>query len=302
MSIAHIALAVLIAAIWGFNFVAIKTGLESLSPLTFCFVRFFLASIPIIFFIKPPKVPFNIIALYGIFTFGGQFIFLFIGMKLGVTAGLASLLLQSQVFFTILFAIIFLKESINGWQIIGAFLAFSGIAHIGFKLHGSAFFLGFLLVIAAAISWGLGNLIVKTVKNVNMVALVVWGSFIAWPLLLLIAIVFDGPSKIIYDFRHISLLGSSAIFYIVYLSTLFGFGAWSWLIKKYSLVTVAPFALLVPIFGMASSALITGEPFQSWKIIGTALIIAGLSLGVLFRRFFIPHSNLHKAQILAGYK
>jgi O-acetylserine/cysteine efflux transporter len=226
------------------------------------------------------------VLLYGLIMFALQFTLLFMGMYAGVASGLASLLLQTAVFFTIVLAVLFLDEHLNRWQVIGAIVSFSGIALVGLNVGGSVTLTGFLLVIASAASWGVGNLISKKIGKVNMIALVVWGSLIAWPPLLAVSFIIEGSDRIFSSLQHLSWLSVGSVLYITYLSTLFGFGVWSWLIHCYSLPTIAPFSLLVPIVAMASSVLVLNEALQSWKIFAGVLVIAGLCINLLGPRLF----------------
>lgn len=286
MQLFHILLALLVVIVWGFNFVVIKVGLEEISPLLLGFARFFLTSIPAVFFIKRPAAPFKMVIWYGLVMFALQFSLLFIGMYAGITPGLASLLLQLQVFFTVLLAMIFFGEKLRPWQIVGALVSFAGIAFVAMNLGGSITVSGFLLVIGAAASWGAGNVISKKIGKVNMVSLVIWGSLIAWPPLLLISFIMEGADIVFYTFQHITWLSGGAVLYITYLSTLFGFGVWSWLLHHHPLGTIAPFTLLVPVFGILSSVLVLGEPLQSWKIFAALLVIFGLCINLLVPKIF----------------
>ncbi len=291
MQLFNIILALLVVIIWGFNFVVIKVGLEEISPLLLGFARFFLTSIPAVFFIKKPSAPFKMVAWYGLVMFALQFSLLFIGMYAGVTPGLASLLLQLQVFFTVLLATLFFREKLHFWQILGALVSFSGIAFVAMNLGGNITLTGFLLVIGAAASWGVGNVISKKIGKVNMVSLVIWGSLIAWPPLLAISFIVEGADKVLYTFQHLTWLSGGAVLYITYLSTLFGFGVWSWLLHHHPLGTIAPFTLLVPIFGILSSVLVLGEPLQSWKVLAAILVIIGLCINLLGPKMFAKASK-----------
>lgn len=292
MRFSHFLFALLVVAIWGFNFVVIKIGLKEITPLTLCFVRFFLASIPAVFLVKKPAAPMKMIICYGLLMFAIQFALLFTGMRLGMTAGLASLLLQTQVFFTILFAVVFMGEKPSIWQICGALISFVGIAIVGLNVGGNYSVPGFFLVIAAAVSWGAGNIVSKKIGRVNMFSLVVWGSLVSWPPLLLMAVMLDGSDKIIYELQNLSWLSLGSVAYIVYLSTLFGFVGWSWLLSRYPVTTIAPFTLLVPIFGMLSSFLVLGEDLQFWKILAALLVIFGLCINLLGTKFMLKSKKL----------
>lgn len=283
MRLPHIFLAILLTIIWGFNFVTIRLGLNELSPQSLTFARFFLASFPAIFFIKKPAVPFKWIILYGLIFFALQFTCLFTGIQVGMTPGLASLLMQTQVFFTIFLAYSFLNEIPHPWQLLGALLALSGMILVGSHLDNTITLPGFILTIAAAACWGLGNLISKKLGHVNMLSLVTWGSFIAWPPLLLVSLYIDGVNNVLFAFQHLSLSGVLSILYISYPTTLFAFAIWAWLLAKYPASTIVPFTLLVPIFGMFSSTYFLHEELEPWKLIAAILVISGLCVNL-----FIP--------------
>lgn len=285
----HVALALLVMAIWGFNFVVIKVGLKEIPPILFSAIRFLLAAFPAVFFIKRPAVAFRKVIAYGLVMFTLQFALLFSGMHAGATAGLASLLLQVQVFFTVVLAVIFLGEQPSVWQIAGALISFSGIGLVIVNLGGDVSALGLGLIVAAAAVWGTGNLIAKQLGRVDMLALVVWGSLAAWPPLVLISYLLESNHWTLAALTHISWPIIGAIGYVVYPATLLGYAAWSWLMSHYPAATVAPFTLLVPVFGFASSALFLGEPLHPWKVVAALLIIAGLCVNLsgarIIRRF-----------------
>lgn len=280
----HIALAILVVAIWGFNFVVIKVGLKELPPILLCALRFFLAAFPAVFFIKRPATSFRKIIAFGLVMFALQFALLFSGMNAGTTAGLASLMLQVHVFFTVVLAIVFLGEQPSAWQIIGAITSFAGIGLVAANLGGEISVLGLALIIAAAASWGMGNLISKRLGKVDMLALVVWGSLFAWPPLFLLSFVLEQNSWNPGVISHLSWPTVGAVGYIVYPVTLLGFAAWSWLLGHYPAATVAPFTLLVPVFGFTSSTLVLGEPLYPWKVAAATLIISGLCINLMGAR------------------
>lgn len=175
----HIALAILVVAIWGLNFVVIKVALKELPPILLCALRFFLAAFPAVFFIKRPTIPFRSVIAFGLVMFVFQFALLFSGMYAGTTAGMASLMLQVHVFFTVALAVVFLAEQPSVWQIVGALTSFSGIGLVAAHTGGEISALGLILIVAAAASWGISNLIAKKLGKVDMLALVGWGSLVA---------------------------------------------------------------------------------------------------------------------------
>lgn len=286
----HLLLALLVVLIWGINFLFVSFGLEEISPLLLCALRFLLSSVPAVFFIKLPDSSFKIIALYGFVMFALQFTFLFIGMNVGMPAGMASLLMQTQVFFSMFFAIIFLGEQPNMAQIIGALVAFIGIGLVAMHFDSNISLIGFLCILAAAATWGVGNLITKKIKgNGNhMMAIIAWGSFIACIPMFLFAWIFEGSSSFAYTYEHLSWRGIVSLLYIVFASTWIGYGLWNWLISRYPVGMVAPFTLLVPIVGILGSVVVLGEPLQLWKLAAGLLVIGGLCISVLGARFLTP--------------
>jgi O-acetylserine/cysteine efflux transporter len=285
----HLLLALSIVLIWGVNFAIIKLGLRQVSPLALGVARFFLAAFPWIFFVKRPDVPIRLIAVFGLLMFALQFGFLFTGMKIGMSAGLSSLILQLQVFFTIGMSVVLLGERPAFWQLAGAVLAFSGVGLVALHLGGDVTMAGLVLIIAAAASWGGGNIVSKRISqratSPNVLGLVVWGSLFALPPLLVVALIVD-REHFVGSFTGLDWVSAASIAYIVYLSTLFGFAAWSRLLGLYPVSTVAPFTLLVPVFGFLGSAVLLGEPLQDWKLLASSLVIAGLGINLFGPRLF----------------
>lgn len=285
MTTKHIFLAILVAAIWGCNFIFIKLAVHDVPPLFLCAIRFTLASIPAIFFIKRPK-PFTMVFLYGLIMFALQFSLMFSSFSAGMTAGMASLIAQTQIFFSVFFAVIFLGERPTVWQIFGAIVAISGIGMVARHVDNNVTLHGLELVIAAAATWGLGNLITKQLGKVNMVAVVAWGSFVSCFPLFFVSFLLERPAEIYESVMNLSWVAVFSLLYIVYISTWIGYGAWTWLLTRYPVTIVVPFTLLVPIFGLLCSVLILGESFESWKIAASILVIAGLTINLIGPRLF----------------
>lgn len=291
MKFRHFLLALLVAFIWGLNFIFVRIGLDQMSPYMLCATRFVLSSLPLMLFIKPPAIPFKWVALYGIVMFVFQFLFVFLGIQAGVAPGLASLIMQIQIFLTMLFAAIFWDEIPSLWQILGALISFSGIAVIAMHLDGGLTLSGFLFLLAGATAWALGNAITKSIGKVNIMSLVVWGSFVASIPMIILSFCLDGSAAIVSSLQQINWQGMVSILFIVCLSTWVGYGSWSWLLNHYPVSSIAPFTLLIPIFGILSSALILGEPLQPWKIGAGSLILIGLCVNLFGARYFSRFTN-----------
>ncbi|MGD9914861.1 MAG: EamA family transporter [Rhizobiaceae bacterium] len=285
----HIALALLVVVIWGVNFAVIKLGLRQVSPLGLGVARFVLAALPWVFFVRRPAVPMRQIALYSLLIFVGQFGLLFTGMKIGMSAGLASLILQLQVFFTIGLSVLVLGERPTLWQFAGALLAFAGIAVVAANVGGDVSMAGLGMLILAAASWGGGNIVSRQISMrepaTDVLGLVVWGSLFAVPPLLAVALILD-PHGLVDSVAGLDWVSVGSIAYIVYLSTLFCFAVWSRLLATYPVASVAPFTLLVPVFGFLGSAVLLGEPIEPWKIGAGLLVVAGLCVNLFGRRLF----------------
>ena len=280
-----------VAVVWGLVFVAIKVGVGETSPLMLSALRFVFASLPAVFFIAPPKASAWKVALYGLLIGVGQFGALFIAMGEGFPVGLTSLVIQLQVYFTILIAWVVLGERPRRMQAIGAAIAFAGMAVIGSERLAGASLRPFLLEVLAALFWGAANVVAKTEGKIDALAFTVWSSLAAPLPLVALSLVFDGPAPLI-GLLHPTWRLAISVLVIAYAGTLFGFGLWARLLAHYSAATVAPFALLVPVVGMAAGMLIFHEPLRTVELAGALLVMAGLALNVFgdrwLRRAFDP--------------
>lgn len=269
-------LALLVAAIWGFNFVAIHLGLESFPPFLFSFFRFSLAAIPAVFLIRRGSVPWAVIFKVGVVLGTVKYSMLFLGMKIGMPAGLASLVLQAQVIFTMILSMLFLGDRPSIQQWIGMLIASAGMCLIasGGQLGFTA--VGFLCTIGAALAWAVANIIIKSAA-VDSYRLMIWMSIIPpLPMLALSAVFESGQVDVAT--RLMTPQGFGVVAYSSLLATVVAFGLWGNLMKKYSANMVAPFALLVPVFGGLSAFLVLGERLTVTNGLAMGLIIGGLVL------------------------
>lgn len=271
---------VLVAALWGFNFVVIKLGLDNFPPLLFSALRFLFAAVPLVFFIPRPEVPWRIIIGIGLMLGVVKFSFLFIGMDIGVPPGLASLLLQSQAFFTVVLAFVIFGAKPRPLQLAGMAVAFGGIALIASSIDGHFTLTGLVLVLGAALAWASSNMLMKRAGNVPMLNLMVWVSLIPPIPLIIISLMFEGVDRDLAALAHVNLTGAGAVLFVAYGATIFGFAVWGAMISRYGVSTVAPFSLLVPVFGMTSAALVLGEAFGPLRILAAVLIVIGLVMNV----------------------
>lgn len=276
MKARHVALAVLVAAIWGLNFTVIHVGLGSCPPLLLAALRFVVAALPAALLPRPP-VPWPRFLLIGATLFLGQFAFLFVGMALGMPPGLASVALQAQAFLTILIAAIALGERPAPRQIAGTLVALAGLAIIaGTAGAAGVTVVGLVLCLASALCWAIGNVLLRGIGRVDTLPLMVWLSVVPPVPLFLLSLALDGPAAVSDALTAIGWNGAGAIAYIAVLATIVGFGIWGELLKRYPAGTVAPFSLLVPVFGAGSAAVFLGERFGPARLSGMALILVGL--------------------------
>lgn len=276
MPMRHIALAVLVTAIWGFNFVVIRLGLGSVPPLLLAALRFVVAALPVVFLARPNVPPGRMIAV-GMTLFVGQFAFLFPAMKLGMPPGLASVTLQSQAFLTILFAALALGERPRPRQLAGAGVAALGLLTIASTVGGDFTMIGLGLTIASAASWALGNVLMRGAGKVDMFAMMVWLSLVPPIPLFALSLAIEGWPAIVTGLTGMGFIGAGSVLYLALLATLVGFGLWGFLLKNHPASTVAPFSLLVPLFGTLSSWLVLGETFSPLRVAGMGLILLGLA-------------------------
>ncbi|MGE0023425.1 MAG: EamA family transporter [Hyphomicrobium sp.] len=284
LSLRHAALALAVTAVWGSNFVVIHIGLQHLPPLLFAALRFLLAFLPAALFLKRPDVPWRNLAAYGLLVGVGQFGVLFIAMRGHITPGLASLVVQTQVFFTIGLAMVLSGERVKPFQIVALAITLAGLAIILLHTDGSTTWLGLALVLVAAAAWAGSNIVVRATPVVDMIAYVVWASLFTVPPLLLLSLLFEGWPAMRDGLVNADLTTWAAVLWQTIGNTLFGYAMWGWLLARYPVATVAPMALLVPVFGMGASALFLGEPLQDWKLAAAGLVMAGLALNVLWPR------------------
>jgi len=287
MSPRHIALAVLIAALWGFNFVVIRFGLDAFPPLLFNGLRFAVASLPFLLFLRQPGVAWRWVIGTGIVLGVMKFSLLFLAMNNGLPAGLASVVMQAQALFSVVFAALLLQERPGALQWGGLSIAAIGLGVIGLDMGLEASFAAFAIAMAAAACWGFANILTRKAAAPQPLAFMVWVSAIPPLPMFGLSWVFEGEAAIAAAFASLDLKGVVSVLYIGLLSTTACFAAWSLLLRQYTASVVAPFTLLVPVFGLASAALVLGEAPSTLKVGGAALILLGLMVNAgLLRRLF----------------
>ena len=275
----HIALAILIAAIWGFNFIAIKLGVTAVPPFFLTGLRFLLAAFPAILFIARPVESWRWVVGFGLMLGVGQFGFLFLAVRLGLPAGLTSLVMQAQAFWTMLFAWLFLKEIPLARQTWGAVIGFCGIAIIAYGRWSGSDLVPLLLCLLAAAGWAAANIISKMAKPKDTLSFVIWSSLAVPIPMFIMSWVFEDHAQSLLAITVPSLQVIGSLVYLAFLSTIFGYAAWNYLFNHYAASTVAPFSMLIPLFGFLGAAIAFGERFDTYEMIGALLIVGGLLVG-----------------------
>lgn len=277
----HIVLAIAVAAAWGFNFVVIDVGLREFPPLLFSALRFALAAFPAILLVGPPRVAWRWVFAVGAALAVAKFSLLFLSIDAGMPAGLSSLVLQSQAIFTVLFAVLLLGERPTRRQVAGLAVATAGIAVVAARLGPDRPAVAFALVVGAAVCWGVANVAMRRAAPPDTLAFMVWVSATAPLPLLALSLLTEGPAADLAALRGIDWTGVGALVYIAGISTLAGFGAWGALIRRYGAASVAPFSMFVPFFGVASAALVLGEPVRPTDVAGGVLVVGGVLFGAV---------------------
>lgn len=273
--------------IWGLNFVVMKLGLQSLSPMLLGALRFASASLPFVLFVHPPRVPWRFVVIYGLVQGVGQFGLLFTAIKLGMTAGMASVVMPTQSFFTMILAVPLLGERARGLQWAGLFVAVLGLAAIASaqsEAPGQMTLIGFVLTLTAAFMWATSNLVVRFASreaDYDPFAFIVWSSVVPIVPFILLAVASEGAA---HAWRSVSQMGLREGFAVLYLglfATLLAYTMWTRLLKRHAAGTVAPFSLLGPVVGLWAAWAAFGEQLVLAQWIGTAAVLLGLVINQL---------------------
>lgn len=288
MSVKDMLLALCVVVAWGVNFVVIKLGLLGMPPFLLAGLRFTLVAFPAIFFVRRPPIPLRWLVVYGMTISFGQFAFLFLAIKLGMPAGLASLVLQAQAFFTLLLGALLLAEKLRWNHIVGIIIATLGmflLATAGMEGQTSAgiTLTTMMLTLSAALSWGLGNITNKIImrnRSVPIMSLVVWSALVPIVPFFACSLLFDGQAAIVNSLLHIGLQTVLALFYLAFVATIVGYAIWGNLLSRYETWRVAPLSLLVPVVGIITAALVLDEHLSGQQMLGAVVIILGLLVNV----------------------
>jgi O-acetylserine/cysteine efflux transporter len=273
-------LAALVALIWGMNFVVIDEGLDGMPPLVLVTLRFVVVVLPAVFLVPKPPVPWRVLLASAAFLSFGQFGLLYSSLAAGMPAGLASLVVQAQVIFTVVIAAGWLGERPTAGQVAGIVLGSAGLAVVAAGRSAETPLIGLLLCVAAALSWATGNVVTRQAGVASGLSMVVWSALFVPVPMFAIALAVDGPAEVGHSLAHLTLPNVFATLYTAYLASMVGYGIWNSLLARHRAAVVVPFTLLIPPVGMASAWLIQHERPGGAEIAGGALLLAGVAVTV----------------------
>ena len=298
----HIALAVLVAVIWGANFVVIDLGLGDLPPTLFVALRFVVVLVPAIAFVPRPLVPWRDVLLVGLFMSLGQFALLYTALAVGMPAGLASLVLQAQVGLTVVIAALALREQPSRPQVIGVLVGAVGLGVVAVGRASTTPALGLVLVVAAATSWAVGNVVARRASGRRRataaapapgdrqhggfgagLSMTVWSALVVPLPLLALSLAVDGPDAVAHALTHLTGAAVLSTLYTAWLASLVGYGIWNTLLARHRAAAVVPYTMLVPVVGLTTAWLVQGEAPNAWEASGGVLLLLGVAIttGVL---------------------
>ena len=280
----HAIAAVAVAIIWGANFVVIDAGLHDMPPLTFVALRFVAVLVPAMFFVKRPDARWRDILLIGLFLSLGQFGLLYLSLDLGMPPGLASLVVQVQVIFTVVIAALALHERPSKRQQLGVLIGLVGLTVVALGRTADTPLLALMLCLAGALSWATGNVVTRRVGTASGLSMTVWSGLVVPVPLFALSLLVDGPEAVANGLRHIDAVTIGSTLYTAYLCSLFGYGVWNTLLARYPTASVVPFTLLVPVSGIATAWVFRGEQPTVGTAVGGLLLLLGVLVTAVSRR------------------
>ncbi len=273
-------LAALVATIWGFNFVVISWGMHGVPPLLFAAIRFTLVVVPAVFFLRRPDAPWRKIAAIGLFMSLGQFALLYSAMHAGMPPGLAALVLQSQVIFTIVIAAVRLRELPTRHQVVGVAVGAIGLVVVAVGRGGHVPAIALMMCLLGGLSWGIGNVVSRSSGIQGGLSLTVWSALVVPIPLFALSLLLDGPSAVGTALADFSWKAALSSLYTVGLASIVGYAVFNTLLSRYAAASVVPWVLLAPVVAMASAWLLLGETPNAAEICGGLLLLAGVMVAL----------------------
>jgi O-acetylserine/cysteine efflux transporter len=284
MPLKHSLLAILVMVVWGANFVVIDEGLADVPPLLFLAMRFTFVALPLVFFVPLPRASWRNVVAVGTFMSLGQFSLLYLALHLGMPAGLASLVLQAQVIFTIVIAAIAIREPPTRRQVLGAVIGTVGLALVVAAHGASAPVVPVLVMLGAAMSWAIGNVIARRAGVSSGFSLVVWSALVVPLPALGLSLLVDGTDEVGRALTHLSATAIASTAYTALGASLLGYGIWNSLLARHPASAVVPFVLLVPVVGIATAWIVQDEVPTVLELVGGAIMLAGVAAATVSRR------------------
>ncbi|WP_344201200.1 EamA family transporter [Aeromicrobium alkaliterrae] len=276
----HIALACLVAVLWGVNFLAIHASLQQFPPIFLVALRFALIAVPALLFVPRPQVPTRWLVGYGLGFGVVQFLGLYLGMAAGFPTGLASLVLQASAPFTVVLGALLLRESLSPRRVVGIAAAVAGLGLVGISRGGAGGWWPFALVLLGALGWAFGNISTRLAAPDKPLHLILWMAVVPPLPMLALSLVVEGPAEIGDAWATAATAEAVpawiGLAYTVLLGTIVGSGIWVWLMKRHPAGVVAPFSMLVPVVGMLTAALVLDERPSGLALAGGLLVVAGV--------------------------
>jgi O-acetylserine/cysteine efflux transporter len=269
-------LAALVATIWGFNFVVIDWGMRGVPPLLFAALRFAAVVFPAVLLVPRPAAPWRVVAAVGVFMSLGQFGLLYVSMAAGLPPGLAALVLQAQVIFTVLIAAGVLRERPTGHQVVGVLLGSVGLAVVALGRGGQVTVAALVLCLLAALSWGIGNVVSRASGITGGLSLTVWSAVVVPVPLVVLSLLVDGPGAVSAALASFSWQAVASTAYTAGLASLVGYGIFNSLLSRNPSAAVVPWVLLAPVVAMTSAWLLLGQRPNGAETLGGLVLIAGV--------------------------
>lgn len=281
MSLRHSMLAVLVMVLWGANFVVIDEGLSDVPPFLFLAMRFVFVALPLVFFVPRPKARWQIVVAVGASMSLGQFSLLYLGLHLGMPSGLASLVVQAQLIFTIVIATVVLREAPSRRQVVGAVIGTTGLFVVVVAHGATAPVVPVLVVLGGSLSWAIGNVVTRSAGVSSGFSLVVWSALVVPIPALGLSLLVDGSGEVGHALTHLSAVAILSTLYTAVGSSLIGYGIWNSLLARYPAGAVVPFVLLVPIVGIFTAWLVQDEVPTGLELVGGAVMLAGVGAAAI---------------------
>jgi O-acetylserine/cysteine efflux transporter len=273
-----ICISLALMCLWGFNFSAIKLGAMQTDPILLTALRFTFAIFPAIFFVRKPPEAARYLIAYGLIFGLGVWGMMVWSINLGVSAGMAGLLLDMSIISSLVIGYFLFKEKVSPNKLFGAALAVVGLLLSLVLTDGSVPLRALPLTLIAALSWSLMAFVVKKSKTRHVFAFSVWGMLFAPLPLILFAYISKGTQPFLDLPSQLNGQVWFSILFQAYPTTLLGYWVWNKLTIKYPLSTMAPFTLLTPIFGLIGSVVFYNEGVTLIKLLCFALILGGMAV------------------------